>query len=153
ERTEAGLRSAARLVSDIIEGYVTAQRTAALRERVRQLGATVDCRITIIRLDGVVLADNEADPEHMDNHHDRPGIVGAAAQGDAYSLRRSDTLHLDLLYFAHRVNGPAPYYVRLAVPLESLDRQLHALYFGLGTAALLAIAGGGTLCYLLARRN
>src|SRR5262249_16953320 len=40
-----------------------------------------------------------------------------------------------------------------AVPLESLDRQLHALYVGLATAAVIALAAGGTLCYLLARRN
>ena len=39
---------------------------------VRRLGQAVGVRITVIRTDGVVLADSEHDPATMENHRGRP---------------------------------------------------------------------------------
>jgi two-component system phosphate regulon sensor histidine kinase PhoR len=86
-------------------------------------------RITLIDARGVVLADSREDPEVMDNHGRRPEIVDALASGMGQSERFSHTLQQNMLYVALRVDGESgPLgYVRLAVPLESVDRQLAAL--------------------------
>ena len=57
-------------------------------------------RITIIALDGTVLADSEADARTMENHAGRPEVVEAQRTGRGQSLRRSATLHRELLYAA-----------------------------------------------------
>src|SRR5207302_8334551 len=99
----------------------------------------------------------EANPATMDNHLGRPEVALAAAQGDGDSIRHSDTIHTDLMYFAHRSEtgtetGTQLVYVRLAVHLAELDKFLRALYAALATAAALAMIGAGIVSYVLARR-
>src|SRR5438105_1663018 len=154
ERTEMALRQSSRLIAEIVAAEVVSDRRAALQERLRNLGTAIACRITLVQADGVVIADNEAEPAHMDNHRLRPEIVQAVSQGEGGSIRRSDTLHQDLFYFARRIgDGPSAWYVRLAVHLNELDAHLRELYAGLALAALLAMAGGAVVCYVLARRH
>src|SRR5437588_6251729 len=52
-----------RLVAELVTDDVQRpDRAAALEARVKDLGARIGCRITIVDADGKVLADNEADP-------------------------------------------------------------------------------------------
>ena len=57
-----------------------------------QLGADSGIRITLIRRDGVVLADSSVEPEHvreMQNHHNRPEVRAAFASGRGMNVRRT----------------------------------------------------------------
>src|SRR5260221_6209762 len=112
-----------------------------LQARVQQLGQSLSCRVTIVDNDGVVLADSEADPAHMENHRGRPEIALALAAGKGDSIRHSDTLGVDLLYLARTLTTAdgKTYVVRLSVHLANLDRQLHLLYGALAGVTVLAI--------------
>src|SRR4051812_29845766 len=89
DRTAHGMRDNARLVAQLI----TPNDRAKLNNQIAQLGRDLHCRITVIALDGVVIADNEADPTHMENHRWRPEVIDALSQNEGVRVRRSDTIH------------------------------------------------------------
>lgn len=155
ERTEQALFDDSYLVAELIKNNLDTGQAAELNAQVQRLGQAVGCRITVVRADGTVIADNEADPTAMDNHLLRPEIVAAADQGQGASLRQSGTVHEDLMYFARRTgDADEPlHYIRLAVHLSELDRHLKTLYARVAAAALLAMAGAGIICYYFARRH
>ncbi|HEY7116596.1 MAG TPA: ATP-binding protein [Tepidisphaeraceae bacterium] len=134
-----------------------------LEPTVKKVGSTIGNRITVIRADGVVLADSEADPSRMENHAHRPEFMDAMSLGEGTSSRPSDTIKTDLLYLARPVqdlDGRAvtdaagrPYYARAAVHLDQLNHHLHLLYGGLAGAALTAIVVSGVICFYFARRH
>src|ERR1043166_8882164 len=53
--------------------------TDPAEESIVRLGRAAGVRITIIRVDGVVLADSEHDPGTMENHRTRPEVTQALA--------------------------------------------------------------------------
>jgi two-component system phosphate regulon sensor histidine kinase PhoR len=58
-------------------------------------------RLTLIAKDGSVLADTGADPSGLDNHLSRPEVARAfATGGTSWDTRYSDTLKMDMMYFA-----------------------------------------------------
>lgn len=57
-------------------------------------------RITLIGVDGVVVAENMADAKNLDNHGDRPEVVEARENGVGYSTRVSGTLSKNSFYYA-----------------------------------------------------
>jgi two-component system phosphate regulon sensor histidine kinase PhoR len=63
-------------------------------------GTDSDLRITIINLDGTVLADSEADAAEMENHSDREEVMEAIKTGEGSSVRYSSTLNKTVLYVA-----------------------------------------------------
>ncbi|MCB1691924.1 MAG: HAMP domain-containing protein [Pseudomonadales bacterium] len=88
-----------------------------------------DNRITLIDADGVVLADNREEPSLMDNHSQRPEVLQALADGIGSSERFSHTIQQNMLYVALRVDHEGRHvgFVRVAVPLRIVERQLAAL--------------------------
>jgi len=56
---------------------LTPEALAPLQETVRRLGQEIGLRVTVIRADGVVLADSTHDPATMENHLARPEIQDA----------------------------------------------------------------------------
>ncbi len=118
----------------------------ALEGRLRQLVAGTDFRITIIALDGTVLADsNRRDDElaAMDNHRTRPEIVQALARGEGSAVRHSDTTGYDTLYAARLVRDGTgrSWILRLGQPLSTisaLNRHLSRILM-LAVAAALAL--------------
>src|SRR5947199_25114 len=74
-----------------------------------QLGADSGVRITLIRRDGVVLADSSVEPEHvrdMQNHRNRPEVRAAFASGRGMNVRRSATTGNTYVYVARTLSGP-----------------------------------------------
>lgn len=57
-------------------------------------------RITWISQDGKVLFDNDANPQELKNHMDRPEVQDAFAKGYGESVRKSDTLNMRTFYYA-----------------------------------------------------
>lgn len=57
-------------------------------------------RITIIRKDGIVVADTKAEPETMDNHSNRDEVLAAINDGEGTKVRQSDTLGKSTFYYA-----------------------------------------------------
>ena len=107
----------------------------------RDLGATVSTRITVISMQGVVLADSDEDRAVMDNHADRPEAV-VAMTGEVGSARRhSFTLGQNMMYVAVPVrdDGDVIGIVRTAVPLTAVEEQLRSVRGRILVAALLLL--------------
>ncbi|MCD2346054.1 two-component system histidine kinase PnpS [Clostridium guangxiense] len=63
-----------------------------------------DFRITYINKNGVVLYDNDVDPKKLDNHNKRTEVIEARKNGEGYSIRYSDSLKKNIIYYAYRRN-------------------------------------------------
>lgn len=61
-------------------------------------------RITWIESDGVVLYDNKADKDNMENHADREEVIAALEKGTGTSSRYSSTLSEKTIYYAQRMD-------------------------------------------------
>jgi two-component system phosphate regulon sensor histidine kinase PhoR len=122
-----------------------AQDLAALdlKRWVRQLAADSGLRVTVIRRDGVVIADSTVPPERvasMENHRSRPEVREALARGSGMSVRTSATTGDTYIYAAQTLAGPRgeAYILRLAEPLEQLQALQGRLAASLALAALVA---------------
>jgi two-component system phosphate regulon sensor histidine kinase PhoR len=151
----AQLVTDSRLVADIVAPLLTDDaHRAQLDATIKQLGRDANVRVTIIRPDGLVLADTDESPASMDNHADRPEVRQALATGYGDAVRFSRTVQRDLLYVAttlSREQTPLAV-VRVAVLLRAVDEvraQITTLILSVGAAiALVAIA----LTVFIARR-
>src|ERR1035441_1142447 len=90
--------------------------------RVRQMARAAGGRITVVRADGKVLADSEADAAAMENHRSRPELVRAFRGETGSAVRQSVTLGVSFLYVAVPVAGGASA-IRVAFPLVEINRQ------------------------------
>ncbi len=129
-----------------------AQTSAPLRQWTSQFAAT-GARITVIALDGRVLADSQSDTQTMENHAGRPEIRAAFAAGTGHSIRHSVTIGRDLLYFAERYDPPggAPVVLRFALPVETVDDVLRPFRRSLWLASLLILLVAGAASLLVSR--
>lgn len=87
-------------------------------------------RLTVIDAAGVVIFDTEYDAALMENHATRPEIRQATTLGRSTASRFSDTLKMDYMYAAQRIDdvqGQVLGFSRLATPLEQLDNRLATL--------------------------
>ncbi len=83
-------------------------------------------RLTVISSDGKVLADTRPlDITVMENHLMRPEIQAALNGTPNAQVRYSDTLGVDLIYYALKVpNGSDYVFVRAAIPVAQIDSYL-----------------------------
>jgi len=105
------LHAAALRVRHEVGDRLAEGRTEALQARTRQLALETGVRVTLVALDGEVLAESEcADLNQvasLDNHMDRVELVQAIARGHAAARRRSPTLGQFMSYVALRVDQDA----------------------------------------------
>jgi two-component system phosphate regulon sensor histidine kinase PhoR len=126
----------------------------SLQQSIVKLGKITRSRMTIIDIDGTVLADSRELPENMDNHGDRPEIIDAREKGVSTTSRFSQTLQLQMVYRAQPVlDGENTLgYVRVSLPLTVIDNKLAQLRFivlvSAGSAAFAALILG----FFFARR-
>ncbi len=59
-----------------------------------------DLRVTWIEEDGTVLYDNDTDAASLPNHADRPEVAEALEEGEGETVRRSDTMGKNTVYYA-----------------------------------------------------
>ena len=117
-------------------------------QRIREIAHAAGGRLTIIDRSGVVVADSENDPSHMENHAGRPEIR-AALDGRVGSIRRqSPTMGVSFLYVATPVATGA---VRLAMPTSKIVVQVDAIRRRMLTATALAFIPAILIAGLLAR--
>jgi two-component system phosphate regulon sensor histidine kinase PhoR len=127
---EARLTDEARLIAELISHASNVLDSGALDQHADRLGQSIAGRVTFIAADGRVVGDStqtEAQLETLENHSTRPEIVLANQRGVGVTERYSTTIGTDMLYVAVRANHPAVAYVRLALPLTDIDRQLQTI--------------------------
>ncbi|MDR0402680.1 MAG: hypothetical protein LBH35_03725, partial [Treponema sp.] len=122
--------------------------TEALAEWMEQLPSPY--RLSLVGVDGEVLADSRFPRETLPNHGDRPEVRAALAGNEGSARRSSESLGTELLYAALPVYGPAasPMGVfRLSVETPAFWRRVSgaALPF-LIAGAVFFLAAFGTAC-------
>ncbi len=76
-------------------------------------------RITIIDINGKVLFETDKDPHLLENHINRPEIQLALKRKEGHSIRFSNTINRNLIYFAKKVEFENfSGFVRTAYPIE-----------------------------------
>ncbi len=120
---------------------------AELESWVRALPATSELRVTVLALDGTVLADSAVVPAAigtLENHAGRPEVREALVRGEGSAMRGSATTGVEYVYAARRITTAdgGTLLLRLAQPVAALDllrsRLAVALLPSLG-AALVAL--------------
>jgi two-component system, OmpR family, phosphate regulon sensor histidine kinase PhoR len=114
----------------------------------REIAGAVGGRVTVIRSDGVVLADSEANPAEMENHRTRPELIEAFRGIPGSSIRHSATIGVDFLYVAVPIRDGA---VRIAVPLSEIDREVNQVRMKILAGTALAFLPAILIAALLAR--
>ena len=85
-------------------------------EYVRAMARAAGGRITVVRADGKVLVDSEANAAEMENHRTRPELMQAFRGETGSSIRHSATIGVSFLYVAVPA-APLGGAIRIAVPL------------------------------------
>ena len=97
-------------------------------------GGRLGYRVTLIREDGLVVADSAQDTAGviaMDNHAGRPEIAMAMREGNGESRRTSDTTRTEYYYRALHVDGTDPVrIIRVALPTDQV-RRIQTRYLSL----------------------
>lgn len=153
--TDRRLESEAILLRHIAFGRLGTPREAELQDEVRTLAQGVGTRFTVIRADGVVVADSDQRPELMDNHGSRPEVLLADEHGIGTASRYSRTLDQRMRYLALPLEGLSDRtigWVRTSLPLDSVDNQLAELRGAVILGAAIATMAALGLGFLLARR-
>ncbi len=140
ENLESEMAAQARLVADAAAPLMAQPGdSSALNALARRDAGLASARITLVRADGVVLGNSDADPAAMENHLSRPEVQKALAGQTAADIRHSSTLQTDLLYVAVPITsgGQALGVARVAISLAQVQAQQNNI---LETALLAAAA-------------
>src|SRR2546425_9052111 len=116
----------------------TADPKKSIEQQADELGHLLNVRVTIIANDGTVLGDSEVEASQLpslENHRLRPEVQAAASQETGTAIRWSDTLRVEFIYVARRLDS---YILRLAMPLSSVDALSHDLRTQLAFAMMIA---------------
>ena len=138
------LLAQARLMARVVEDALA--RGASPEELdppVDEAAREIHARVTIVGMDGRVLADSELsgrDLQTVENHAGRPEVKEALLAGTGSAIRHSATVGRDLLYVAVPVHhaGRTIGVARLALSLQSVEEQVGELGRAEGVALLLA---------------
>lgn len=149
------LRIQAEIVQELLIDRMSNRiEKASLDPIIKELSTKIDMRITIIDLDGTVLADSWENPTLMENHNQRPEILTALDNGYGSSVRYSSTLSENLLYVAIPMHskGEIVGIVRVSTTLAHVDQGYNEIRSMLLLAFLLASLLAIGISVRLARR-
>ena len=126
-----------------------------LRLESERVGAVIDARVTIIEVDGVVLADTWEDPTLMENGGRRPEVREALATGLGRSTRFTPTVGQEVLYTAVpiHVDGALAGIARVAVPTSQVQSNLNDIIATVALSGLVVTVLSVALGYFVARRT
>ncbi|CAM4140611.1 two-component system histidine kinase PnpS [Lederbergia lenta] len=106
-----------------------------LQERIKDLSMPMDARITLIDLDGNVLADSEDDPKKMGNHANRPEVKQIMAENkkSGLSVRYSKTLGFRMMYTTIPIyeDGEISGVMRTSLVLKNIDSAINKLWISI----------------------
>ncbi|MEN9579201.1 MAG: hypothetical protein RJA70_2210, partial [Pseudomonadota bacterium] len=106
-----------------------------------RFGAAAGARVTVLTVDGRVIGDSAVprqDLARVPSHADRPEVQQALKEGVGLAQRTSDTLGVDMLYSAARLNNGRGV-LRIAMPLTAIGEQVLELRIALTWAACIAL--------------
>ena len=87
-------------VQDLIRPYLIDKNNEELQQKISEIEKKIKARITVMDLDGVVLADSDKNPQKMENHAARIEMAKALSGKIGISVRHSTTVNKQMLYVA-----------------------------------------------------
>jgi two-component system phosphate regulon sensor histidine kinase PhoR len=146
EERAAGLEHMALLLESQVLPYLMGTASGDLEGFVTDLGHKTGTRITVIDVEGVVLADSEKEPRDMENHLFRPEIQASLRGEKQMSIRPSSTLKADMMYLSVplRADGRVVGALRLSLFMKDIEALLGTL-----RGDLLKVVGIVTLVALI----
>jgi two-component system phosphate regulon sensor histidine kinase PhoR len=144
-----------RLAAELLGRGTPGATVPELDEEADRIGELLGARVTFIAADGTVVGDSAetlAGVAAMENHHDRPEVVAARANGIGQSRRYSATLKIDMLYVASAVRHPSIAFVRVALPLSDVRHQLQSVLTATLTALGVALIGAVLMAWIFTGR-
>ncbi len=146
EIMQNNLRSEVQLTADGMAAMLSGGASSKqLEDRAREYSAALGARVTVIAVDGSVLAETSTNPADMENHFNRPEVQRALQKQVSTELRYSATLRTQMLYAAAPMlaGGAVTGVARLALPIDVIRQNetnlLRSLLVATGIATLLAI--------------
>jgi len=132
----------------------TETEAAALEDLARRWAELVNARVTIIGVSGTVLGESHQDRLQMENHLRRPEIQEARVTGEGSAIRFSETLQREMMYTALPVTSAQEIvgYVRVALPLDSVEHSANQLQGTIFTGTLLITLFAMFLSLIIAER-
>ncbi|MEA1986953.1 MAG: ATP-binding protein [Candidatus Marinimicrobia bacterium] len=108
------------------EKYIINKNFDNLDYFIKDFGKKINTRITIISLDGLVIADSEKDPNLMENHRNRPEIQKCLNSNKGISIRYSNTLKTKMLYVAMPMLNNK-YIIRTSLFMNDVNNLMNTL--------------------------
>ncbi len=136
--------------AQLVRNILSQQERDHLQDAAVSLAEGTSYRITLTDASGIVTADSSKAPQLLDNHRDREEISRALTGDSHTSIRYSDTLGYEMIYYAVPVElDDETAVLRVSLPFKELDESLRIIYFyfTLGGILFLIIALGAA--YLL----
>jgi signal transduction histidine kinase len=119
------------------------------KSAVAELATGDDMRVTLIGMDGIVLADSITESSSMENHSERPEVQAALVGQIGYDQRHSSTEGVDYLYVAMPASfGGNAVVLRVSMPLS----EVHTLAKDFRNTGLVLLAAAVLLSLLIAWR-
>lgn len=105
----------------------------------KKIKEKLNLRLTIIDINGDVIAESHEDKTTMDNHKYRDEVMEANKSDYGFIIRYSDTVHLYQLYVAkqYRSSDNTIYYIRMARALDTISGNILNLGIKVGVIVLL----------------
>ena len=153
-QTAAGLEARAQLTQEHVLVLVAENDPAALQKFCTTAGKRSGTRLTVIALDGKVLADSDEDPGRMENHAGRPEIIAALAGRPDPFIRFSHTLQENMMYVAVPLlhNGTNRGVLRTAIPVTFIDNALREIFLRIVWGCLLVALLVALVAWFIAQR-
>lgn len=150
---ETGIIGQAYLVAELADAAAAEADGVQLEALVDRLGQQIGARVTLIGLDGAIVADSLLPPERYASRVDRPEVVAALEGGFGETQRYSTTTGDERFYVAvpFERDDAAAGVVRLGVPLTTIAANQAEIALAVLAAALLAVIISFLLAVLIAR--
>jgi len=144
----------ARAVSEGIAPYLELDNLDRLDQRVKNLGATIGVRVTVIGLDGRVIGESTRDPAAMDNHRTRPEVQKALKGEAGTSVRYSNTTQKNMMYAAVPAyrRGDLAAVVRLSLPISDVEKSMNRIKLMVSATIAISLLTSTVLAFWVARR-
>ncbi|ACL03126.1 PAS/PAC sensor signal transduction histidine kinase [Desulfatibacillum aliphaticivorans] len=151
---EQDLMGRAQFVEPQIVQLLDPPNLAALDNLCKSVGRRTQTRITVILPTGRVVGDSDENPKNMDNHVDRPEVIGASAGKITSSIRFSRTLDEKMMYMAvpTKQEDKTTAIIRTAVSVSSLDEAVSDIRGKIAAGGLIIAFFAAIIALLAARR-
>lgn len=110
------------IIEKTVKPFFVQQDWSGLDEFITEISKETGTRITIIHINGQVIAESEKDSQEMESHINRPEIKAALEGKPSHIVRYSTTTREDMLYFSSpiQLEGNIVAAIRLSIFLDEM---------------------------------